>query len=147
MAFFILNRNNSSKLGLLLLVLLGARAATAQARWSRQAGGPGPDEAARIALDADGNAYVVGNFAGEAKFGSVAPGSPGKASAFLVKYDAQGTALWGQQASGAVGFADVVADADGNAYALGTFSGSTGLGSQALVSQGGTDLLLVKYDA
>ncbi len=128
-------------------MLLGARAATAQARWSRQAGGPGPDEAARIALDADGNAYVVGNFAGEAKFGSVALGSPGKASAFLVKYDAQGTALWGQQASGAVGFADVVVDADGNAYALGTFSGSTSLGGQALVSQGSTDLLLVKYDA
>lgn len=120
----------------------------AQGRWARQAGGPGQDYARKLAIDGSDNAYVVGDFTGPAQFGTFTLGGPGPAGssqAYLAKYDAQGNVLWAQAAP-ASGFGDVAVDADGNAYAIGSFSGSATFGSTLLTTQAAFDMVLVKYD-
>ena len=132
-------------LTVLLSGLLRPAAALAQARWSRQAGGLS-GTAASLALDASSNAYVVGTFRGAAKFGDVALTSTSSISGFVAKYSPQGTVLWARQVEGSVDFNKVAVDASGNAYVLGSLTGSVSIDGQPINSQGAYDLILVKYD-
>ncbi|AMJ67873.1 hypothetical protein AXW84_22465 [Hymenobacter sp. PAMC 26628] len=128
--------------------LLHGELAAAQARWARQAGGPGQDNARKLAIDGSGNAYVVGSFTGPAQFGAFTLGQAGAggSQAYLAKYSAQGDVLWAKEAP-AVVFADVAIDADGNACVLGAFSGSATFGSTKLTSQATGDVVIAKYDS
>jgi len=120
----------------------------AQTHWARQAGGTGQDYARKLAVDGSGNTYVVGDFIGPAQFGTFTLGGTGTASnpqAYLAKYDAQGNVLWAQAAP-ASGFGDVAVDADGNAYVIGSFSGSATFGGTTLTAQAAFDMVLLKYD-
>jgi gliding motility-associated-like protein len=136
------------KVCLVIGCVLHSGGVAAQARWARQAGGPGQDYARKLAIDGSDNTYVAGSFTGPAQFGKFTLGGTGTAGspqAYLAKYDAQGEVLWAQAAPANV-FSDVVVDAAGNAYVLGGFSGSTTFGGTLLTAQAASDVVLVKYD-
>jgi len=86
-------------------------------RWTRQVGTEGEDWAHGVAVDAAGDAYVVGHTRG------ALPGqtNAGDSDAFIVKYDPDGTLRWTRQ----LGTEDydetsgVAVDAAGDAYVVG----------------------------
>jgi hypothetical protein len=89
-------RHKTRSVALLLLGLLLAPAAPAAAQsvlWARQFGSRGSDRAESVAVDAKGNAYVVGWTDG------ALPGqtSSGGVDAWVRKYDSAGTVLWTRQ--------------------------------------------------
>ncbi|RZL07265.1 MAG: hypothetical protein EOO62_17345 [Hymenobacter sp.] len=129
--------------------------AQGQVQWARQGGGTGEDYAADVALDAAGNAYVVGGYSTPATFGSVVlpAGRSANYNTYLLKYDAQGTILWGHALAptSSPAYAQLQAvgvDASSNVYVLGGFTPELTLGSTTLslpvVSSG--HVFLAKYD-
>jgi hypothetical protein len=113
--------------------------------WARKAGGTSYDEGRAVAVDAVGNAYIVGLFQGTASFGSTNLNSAGESDIFIAKYDAAGNLLWTRRAGGndfdeAYG---VALDAAGNAYLTGYFTGPATFGSTTLPSLNGSNNVFV----
>jgi hypothetical protein len=103
--------------------------------WSKRFGGTGLDNATAIALDASGNIFVAGSFAG---------GS-------LMKLSSQGDLLWTK--GPACGFASVAVDSQGNVIATGSFIASYaapmdfGNGITLYSVLNSADAFLVKYSS
>src|SRR6185503_13032448 len=80
--------------------------------WAVRAGGTGQDAGYGVAVDADGNAYITGEFTDTATFESypTPPGTPafnltaigtsGGSDIFVAKYDPSGTCLWASRRGG-----------------------------------------------
>ena len=117
--------------------------------WATQAGGTGDDEGVGVAVDNAGNTYVTGSFANTATFGPTTLTSRGGSDAFIAKYDPSGNVIWAQQAGGAANdFGNAVAvDSVGNAYVTGNFGGTGAFGVTNLVSAGGSDAYVAKFDS
>lgn len=101
-----------------------------------------------VAADSAGNSYLTGGFAGIAIFGADLLASAGNDDFFVAKYDSAGNLVWLQRGGGP-GDDEAIrvsVDSSGNAYLLGTFSGTASIGSDALTSLGDTDLFVAKYD-
>ena len=109
------------------------------------------DYAGNTVLDASGRLVVPGLTTGPATFGSESlPGPAGTATGYLwVLNPATGSSAWVRGLSGIVGgaYRGVTADAAGNLYAAGQFSGQGTLGTATLTSAGGLDGLIVSYSA
>ena len=113
-----------------------------------------PDDSSRanaIAVDAAGNAFVGGTFAGTALFGSTpltAP--PGVEDVFLAKYNSQGTLLWVRQAGGGTGkngAMGVAVDSKGNCYVTGYFSSFADFSGRMISGfSSGQEIFVAKYD-
>ncbi len=120
-------------------------------QWAKSAGGNVLDYASSLALDASGNAYVVGTFFSPViAFGSNNLINAGGNDAFLVKYDASGNVLWAKSVGGiSLEYGKSVAvDTSGNVYVTGDFRSHTiTFDSDSLTNVGGTDVFLAKYDA
>ncbi|HEY8504337.1 MAG TPA: SBBP repeat-containing protein, partial [Gemmataceae bacterium] len=95
--------------------------------WARRTGGAGPDEAARVALDPQGNVISVGTF--DSTGVDFDPGggsftlSSALAEAFVWKLDGAGNFAWARKLGGAgkdVG-TGLDTDPDGNVYVTGDF--------------------------
>lgn len=120
--------------------------------WAKSAGGSSADEGKSIAVDANGNSYVTGNFASSIiSFGSTSLTFAGVYDIFIVKFDASGTAVWAKKAGGSgTDFGKGIAlDTSGNCYVTGSFGSSTiTFGSFILTNAGssGDDMFIVKYD-
>jgi hypothetical protein len=110
-----------------------------------------------LAIDASGNIYVTGRFAGTVDFdpgaGVTNLTSAGDRDAFVARYDPTGNldfalALCGTGFDGSQGIA---VDASGNIYVTGDFVGTAdfdpGPGVVNLTSAGASDIFLAKYDA
>jgi len=114
-----------------------------------KAGGSGFDAGYSVAVDADGNAYVTGLFIGTATFGNTQLTS-GTEEIFLAKYNPAMELVWVRQIGGSgqdEGYS-VSADASGDVYVTGTFSGTAAFGSFQLISEGGTlDIFLAKVNS
>src|SRR5690606_11714817 len=85
---------------------------------------------------------------GTAVFGTdTALTSAGSSDGFLAKYDADGNLLWVAQGGGTEGDGawDVATDADGNAFAVGTFRGVALWDGLPLQSRGLSDLFVDAY--
>ncbi len=72
--------------------------------WAKRIGGTGVDIGYGVALDAEGNVYIAGNFTGTSDF-DPSPGtthltSTGSFDAFLAKYDASGNLVWAHHMGG-----------------------------------------------
>jgi len=116
--------------------------------WAKQAGGASNDESYNIAVDANGNSYVTGNFTGSATFGSTTLTSSGYNDIFVAKLDINGNWLWAKQAGGADydEGKSIAVDANGNCYITGSFRGSATFGTTTLTSSSWDDIFVAKLD-
>jgi hypothetical protein len=125
--------------------------------WAQHMGGNANDIGYAVVVDASGNSYITGYFAGTADFdpgaGTQNLTSAGGTDIFLAKYDASGNYVWAQGMGGTGSDAGnaLTVDASGNSYITGYFSNTTdfdpGAGTQNFTSVGGVDIYLAKYDA
>lgn len=119
--------------------------------WGAVAGGFGSDAASGVAVDASGNAFVVGHFSGTATFGATQLTNSGARDGFLAKFSAAGQMLW-VRALGGPGFDAVNAvavDAGGNCYLVGNYEGIASFGSVSLTNTSASsfsDVFIAKFD-
>jgi hypothetical protein len=66
-------------------------------QWAELFGDGADQKATALAVDASGNIFVVGTFAGEIALNGVKIGSKGSTDAFVLKLDPSGKLLWGKQ--------------------------------------------------
>ena len=98
--------------------------------------------------DPAGNCHLAGDFSGTLALGTNSLTSRGSSDFFLTKFDRDGTLLWVRQAGG-TGWDHspaVSVDHSGNAFMSGFFVGPVDFGRGVLMSQGLTDLFIVKYN-
>jgi len=120
--------------------------------WSKNPKGTFSDQAYSIAMDTIGNFYVAGYFnSSTIIFGSDTLTSSGGDDIFLVKYNTGGNVIWAKSARTNETYYDIVlptaVDASGNTFVAGYFNNDTLIfGSDTLMSAGGDDIFLVKYD-
>jgi hypothetical protein len=117
--------------------------------WSKRFGDVAAQTAARVAVDAQGNVVVVGDFAGKIDFGGGAFTSAGATDVFLAKFDPTGALLWAKTFGNVAaqnGF-DVAFAPNGDVVFTGAFAGMINLGGGALASAGATDLFVGRYDS
>jgi len=114
--------------------------------WTKSIGGLGNSGA----IDASGNVYTTGSFAGTVDFD---PGSgvsnltsSGGNDIFIQKLDANGNFIWVKQLGGISNDAgySITTDASGNVYITGYFSLNLGGG---ISSNGGYDIFIAKLDS
>jgi len=135
-----------------LVLLLIAVCAFAQApdwQWASQAGGSGNDHSKGIALDENGNCYVVGYFDSTMTFDTYSLTSSGDYDIFVAKMDANGNWLWAAKAGGSgsdYGY-EIAIDDNGNSYVTGWFEGTATFGTYSLTSSGSTDIFVARIDA
>jgi hypothetical protein len=105
--------------------------------------------ASAIAVDSSDNVFVTGGFSGAMTVDSATIWSSGFFDAWLAKYSSNGSLQWLKQMGGSdYDFGDgVVTDLSGNCFVTGEFSGSATFGPTNLVSFGGTDTFIAKYDS
>ena len=98
--------------------------------YSRRLGGAGPQYARAAAVDAKGNALLVGSFEEAFDDGSGPVASAGMDDAFVIKLDPKGKVLWSKRLGGlGADIARAVAVAkDGNVIVGGSFEGSVDFG-------------------
>lgn len=110
-------------------------------QWSKQLGGTSYDSADNIAIDADGNAYIIGSLTTVTDPNI----NTGTTKIILSKFNTSGIELWRQQ----FGTADndygrgITIDSNGNIYVSGTTFGTLGNHDNA----GGRDVFLTKFDS
>ncbi|MBB5332801.1 SBBP repeat-containing protein [Chryseobacterium koreense] len=125
--------------------------------WAKSFGGTGNDESNFMNLDASGNLYIVGVFAGAVDFdpgtGVANLTSNGTTDAFLQKLDANGNFIWVKSLGGnsTIQYGNAVSvDFSGNVYTTGYFYGTLdfdpGTGVSELTSNGGVDVFIQKLD-
>lgn len=120
-------------------------------RWARQIAGANAEQGRGIGADKQGNVLVTGEFVGSLSFGDKRVESKSDLrDIFLAKYDASGNLLWAKSfgSTGEDYGRGIGADAAGNIYFSGVFSGSIQFGNKTLNSvDGSKDLFLAKADA
>ena len=116
-------------------------------QWARQAGGSAYDQVQGMALDAEGNLYVIGTYEKTAKFEEEQLVSLGYRDVFLAKYDSLGVLLWAKSYGGPgmdVGV-DIQLDEAGDILVAGIFAEWTLFGEDTLHSKDGSDIFLAKF--
>ncbi|WP_406699029.1 tandem-95 repeat protein [Singulisphaera sp. Ch08] len=129
--------------------------------WAKRVGGTGADSARDVAVDAQRNVLVVGDFTGTADFdpgaGTANRSSQGstQSDVFVLKLDSAGTYTWAQS-FGASGVADlgqgIAVDGTGNVYTTGIYRGVTndfdpGAGTVTLPFGGMSDVFASKLSS
>ena len=101
-----------------------------------------------MATDGAGNVMVTGVASGPVDFGGGV--MPGGLDVYICKFDANGAFVWARRYAGVGTERDargVAADALGNIFITGNFTGTINLGGGTLTSAGSNDIFLAKYDA
>ncbi|HRI62476.1 MAG TPA: SBBP repeat-containing protein, partial [Saprospiraceae bacterium] len=141
---------------LFILSLFPLPAGAQNLAWVQQAGGTGFQETRNMAIDPEGNVFVIGTFEGAAVFGSGATNLNGAGlfNVFFAKYDASGNLLWVKGIGGTGGVDSgygIALDAGGNICIAGNFTGTAdfdpGPGVANRTSLGSFDAFLAKYNA
>ncbi|MCK4979291.1 MAG: SBBP repeat-containing protein, partial [Candidatus Delongbacteria bacterium] len=116
--------------------------------WATKAGGNYYDTGNGIAIDDNGNSYIIGHFVYTATFSSYSLTSSGSADIFVAKMDAYGNWQWAGKAGGTngdEGYA-ITIDEVGNSYVTGSFRETAVFGSYSLTSSGEWDIFVAKMD-
>jgi len=115
--------------------------------WATRAGGTGLDKGYGIATDGQGNCFVTGHFLGTAIFGNTTLTAVGNVDVFIAKLDASGAFVWAKGFGGTAGDLGqgIAADALGNSYVTGNFSGTVAFGATTLQSPS-DDVFITKLD-
>ncbi|MFH1130216.1 MAG: SBBP repeat-containing protein, partial [Pseudomonadota bacterium] len=114
--------------------------------WATPAGGTDDDEANSLTLDSSNNAYIAGDFRGQAAFGTTSLFSKGAADVFVAKIDPDGKFVWAT-AGGGLDWdhaADISIDANGYIYLIGSYSTQSTFGPTILSSTGAKDIFIAK---
>lgn len=116
--------------------------------WVRQIGSTGDDAGHGVVAIPNGDVYTSGRFVNTASFGTTNLTSVGQSDIYLAKYDGNGTLIWARKAGGTGSDAAyaVTADAAGNAYITGDFSGTADFGGVQLTSGAALNSFVAKYD-
>lgn len=141
---------------LALLAFHSFFAQTADFEWAKKVGGSGDDAPNAITVDANGDLYVTGYFAGTTDFDpsgvTVNLTAAGGTDIFVQKLSADGNLIWVKKMGGTnfEGGVDIALDPSGNIYITGYFYGTVdfdpGSGTQNLTSLGGADIFVQKLD-
>ncbi len=127
--------------------------------WAKRAGGPSFHEGRAVAIASDGSALVTGTFLASARFGIGEPGetlltSAGALDIFVAKYNLDGTLAWAKSAGGTTSDygRGISITSNDSAIISGDFQGTAvfGLGETgetSLISAGGSDIFLARYNA
>ena len=121
--------------------------------WVQGPGGPSWDEARGIASDRRGGAYAVGDFTDSLRIaGGILLSAGGRTDGFVARYDPDGETMWAKPIGGPGNdqVFDVVSDAAGNAFVVGTVQGAVDLdrnGSVDVRVAGGSAVLLASFDS
>jgi len=118
--------------------------------WATQvAAGTRVDYGYSIAVDANGNSYVTGDFSGSATFGTTTLTSSEYEDIFVAKLDSNGNWLWVKQTVGIYPDASygIAVDDNGNSYVTGYFWGNAIFGATTLTSNGYNDIFVAKLDS
>jgi pimeloyl-ACP methyl ester carboxylesterase len=117
-------------------------------RWIRTAGGNGDDGGNDTCIDEEGNVIITGYFSDNAKFENKMLTAHGSFDIFTAKYSSIGDLIWvkqfggtGSQSAWAIG-----SDEKNNCYITGWFSGTGAFDNTTILSEGGTDSYVIKYD-
>ncbi|MFK8103903.1 MAG: T9SS type A sorting domain-containing protein [Saprospiraceae bacterium] len=117
--------------------------------WAKRAGGFKDDAGQDIALDDQGNIFVVGYYEGVADFDATILPYEGKgANGFIAKYNAAGDLQWSNYIGGEDHdvVTNVAIDAAGQIYVIGEFSGTAQFGTTSLSTIEASSMFLAKYN-
>jgi hypothetical protein len=117
--------------------------------WVEPGGGSGEEFGKAVATDGKGNIFVTGIYNQSSTFHKLTMKSRGQSDIFLADYGLDGSLKWiksigGSQKDEATALA---ADAAGNVYMTGFFSGAVDFGKTQLTSYGQDDIFVAKYDS
>lgn len=117
--------------------------------WVKSAGGAQSDGGSDIVVDAGGNVYVTGYYAGVVFFEGTAVNGAGNNDFFVAKYNANGGLQWVRSAGGIYDDRGngIALDAANNVYLTGQFQNSFTFGNTPLTSAGGYDIFIAKYNS
>jgi len=125
--------------------------------WAKAMGGTGFDSGRSITIDAFGNVFITGQFAGTADFdpdaGTFNLTSSGSYDIFISKLDTSGNFIWAKAIGGAAsdGSSAIATDASGNVYTTGYFESTADFDPSAatfnLISTGLKDIFISKLDS
>ena len=132
-----------------LLLPLYSLAQPSEWEWAAAGSGPQQERGYDIVSDNYGNVYVVGTFEASFTLGSEFCQSQGTGDIFIAKFNAQGETVWVRSEGGTdldEGFS-IAIDGNNEVYISGSFSGTISLGNTSYTAEGGSDILLMKYDS
>lgn len=115
--------------------------------WSRRSGDAAAQFCADLALDAGGNVFATGYFAGTMSLGGRNLTSAGGEDIYIAKYNSFGTHVWSKRVGDSNTIQEarsVATDAAGDVFVCGNFSGTLNFGGANLA--GTTDFFLAKLD-
>lgn len=118
-------------------------------QWGVTGGGSSSGEQANsVAVDAAGNIYVTGIYSDSATFSGTVLNGNGGTEIFVVKYNPSGQLVWARTAGGLKtdDGSGITLDGLGNLYVAGRFDSAATFGPINLLSAGGYDAFLAKYD-
>jgi len=121
-------------------------------QWAKSMGGPERDAAWGLAVDANGNTYVTGDFESTATFGKETLTSRGGWDIFVTSLDTDGNFRWANRMGSAEGDDrgfDVAVDSQGTVYTTGFFTNTADFGSYDLSAAGGSssDMFVARFDS
>ncbi|MEM7371997.1 MAG: SBBP repeat-containing protein [Bacteroidota bacterium] len=112
-------------------------------------GGGGTVAGSSIYSDGAGNSFITGYFRGTATFGTTTLIGNGFYDIFVAKIGPSGQHIWASSVPGNTednrGFG-ITADAAGNSYITGVFSGTLTFGTTSLTSAGSADIFIAKMN-
>jgi hypothetical protein len=111
-------------------------------------GSIGSDYGFGIAVDANGNVYVTGVYAGTVAFGNTSLTSSGFQDVFIAKYNGAGTLQWVRSAGGPNNDQglSIAVNTAGNVYITGYYSATATFGNTSVSAVGGNDIFVAQYD-
>jgi hypothetical protein len=116
--------------------------------WSQGFGDGSFQQSRSLSIDLSGNVVTTGEFEDTVDFGGGPLTSAGGSDIFLAKFDTNGTHLWSQSFGGfneQIGYS-VAFDPSGNVVITGEFEDTVDFGGGPLISAGGFDIFLAKFD-
>lgn len=117
--------------------------------WFATFGGSGTDTPNDIAVDANGNVFVTGQFVNDFTFNGNTVNSNGSDDVFVAKLNANGTPAWLSTFGSTFGDIGrgIAIDGNGNCYVTGNARGNSVIGTVNLNAPGNNyDVFLIKYN-
>lgn len=116
--------------------------------FAQRYGGVSHENGTSIAVNASG-IYSCGSFSNSVIFGSTIQNASGGSDIYVARFTPQAQAVWSQKAGGSGDdkATSIALSSGGDVYVTGWFTGTVTFGLQQLVSAGGKDVFVAKYNA